>query len=91
MRYWLYYLLGSLPYNWETLVVTLGNVTLYTIKSSQFDEKTRRKEHDSIFEHKSIVIETTSNRGRSNTRGTQNNKTNSSGRSKLKNKKVYSC
>ena len=57
MRYWLYYLLGSLPYNWETLVVTLGNVTLDTLKSivSSMKKQDKRSMIPMCFKHKALV------------------------------------
>ena len=57
-------LLGSLPDNWETLVVTLGNVgpqgkqlSLEMVKSSLLNEEARRKDIESISDSKALVTE----------------------------------
>ena len=94
-------LLGSLPDSWETLVVTLGTatqqkeLTLDMLKSSLLHEEARRKEHESNYEHKALVIENNPNRGRSHTRGPQDHKNNverrSKSRSRNDSKKDFSC
>ena len=90
-------MLGSLPDNWETLVVILGNstpqgkLTLDMRKSSLLVEEARQKEHDSSFEHKALVTETTSNRGRNNTRGEIIEKTLGGGLSLEIRQKFHAC
>ena len=68
-------LLGSLPDNWETLVVTLGNtgpdgkhLTLEQVKSSLLNEEAHRKDRESSFDSKALVTEGGMNRGRSQNR-----------------------
>ena len=90
-------LLGSLPDSWETLVVTLGtatqqkDLTLDMLKSSLLHEEARRKEHESNFDHKALVIENNSARGRNHARGPQNHENNSKGRSKSRHRKDFTC
>ena len=90
-------LLGSLPDSWETLVVTLGtatqqkDLTLDMLKSNLLHEEARRKEHESNFDHKALVIENNSSRGRNHARGPQNHRNNSKGRSKSRNRKDFTC
>ena len=64
-------LLGSLPDNWETLVVTMGNVeiegkhlSLECVKSSLLNEEARRKNKESFSNHKALVTKGYSNQGR---------------------------
>ena len=72
-------LLGSLPDNWETLVVTLGNagpegkhLSLETVKSSLLNEEARQKDRECVSNHKTLVTEGESNRGRGTQRSPQN-------------------
>ena len=58
-------LLSSLSDNWETLVVTLGNVgpegkhlSLARVKSSLLDEESHWKDKEVIFNSKALVTET---------------------------------
>ena len=83
-------LLGSLPDNWETLVVTLGNavpqgksLSLEMMKSSLLNEEARRKGKESIFDHKVLFTEGDSYRGSGRQRSPQN-MDESRSRSKLK-------
>ena len=86
-------LLGSLPDNWNTLVVSLGNsalerkVMLAMVRNSLFNEEIRRKHFVGNDTHALIV----KSRGRSKTRGPfGHNK--SRGRSKSREKiKCYHC
>ena len=64
-------LLGSFPESWEMFVVTLGNavpqgkpVSLEMMKSSLLNEEARRKDRESIFDHKVLVTEGGSYKGR---------------------------
>ena len=56
-------LLSSLPDSWDTLVISLsnsspnGNLTMYMVKDSLFNEKARRKEHGISSETEAFVTE----------------------------------
>ena len=72
-------LLGSLPDNWETLVVSLGNggphgkqLSLEMVKSSLLNEEVCRNDRESIFNHKVLVTEGDSYKGRARQRSPQN-------------------
>ena len=54
-------LLGSLPDNWEMLIVTLGNtgsegkhLSMEKVKLSLLNEEARRKDRGSISDHKAL-------------------------------------
>ena len=64
-------LLGSLPDNWETLVVTLGNVgpegkhlSMARVKLSVPNKEARRKDWEHGTDSKALVTESDTNRGR---------------------------
>ena len=86
-------LLGSLPDNWNTLMVSLGNstperkITLAMIINSLFNEEIRRNDFLGNDTHTLV----TENRGRSKSRGPSGHN-NSRGRSKSRGKiKCYHC
>ena len=56
-------------------------LTLDMLKSSLLHEEAQRKEHESNYEHKALVIEKNPNRGISHTRGPQDHVNNVDGRS----------